>query len=208
MPFTNIITNSKFDIDLPHDYTTQPMPSNKLMILLPGKGYIAESPLMRYMGQIGYQNGYDTLHIRYAIHRIQVDDWFSRFHDIHADTQDGVLQVMSNKYDTVCVVAKSLGTVIAVQLLAQLTAQNISALMLTPIQDAMEMIGDVRALGIIGTADPAYEPDMIQTSATRSWQVYDDLNHSLEYKAEWAKSVKILPDILHHCEAFIRGDEN
>ena len=206
MPIKTIITKSKFNIDLPHDYTTQAKPTDKLMILLPGRGYIAESPLMRYIGKMGYQHGYDTLHIRYAIHRTQVDDWLMRFPDLHADTQDGILQVMPDKYETVCVVAKSLGTVIAVQVLDQLKGKNLSALMLTPIQDAMTMIGDVRALGIIGTADSIYEPEMIKTTATQTWKVYDDLNHSLEYQSDWAKSVQILPDILQHCEAFIRGD--
>lgn len=204
MPKQTIITQSKFDIDLPHDYNTQPTPSDKLMILLPGRGYIAESPLMRYVGQIGYQNGYDTLHVRYAIHRTQVDNWVMHIPDIFADTHDGVSQVMSERYTRVCVVAKSLGTVIATQLVPQLESKNLSALMLTPIQDAMMTIGDVRALGIIGTADPAYDPDVIETTATRTWRVYDNLNHSLEYNGDWAKSFAILHDILHHCEAFIR----
>jgi len=205
MPSKTVITKSTFDIDLPHDYTTQPTTSNKLMILLPGKGYVAESPLMRYIGQIGYANGFDTLHVRYAIHRIQVENWMMRFPDLHTDTQNAVEEVMSNQYDEVCVVAKSLGTVITTQLLSQLDVSKISALMLTPIQDAMTMIGDVRALGIIGTADPAYDPDIVQHTDTHTWKVYDDLNHSLEYPRDWKRSISILQDILETCEVFIQG---
>ncbi len=204
MPVKDFVTQSKFGIDLPHMFTTQSSPSNKLMILLPGKGYIAESPLMRYIGQMGYQNGYDTLHVRYAIHRTQLDDWLPRFADLHADTQEAVSHAVSEQYTSVCVVAKSLGTVIAVQLLQHLSVNNLSTIMLTPIQSAMTMIGDTRALSIIGTADPAYEADMIKPTDKHTWQVYDDLNHSLEYRGSWAESVKILPNILEHCEAFIQ----
>jgi len=205
MPFETIRIQSKFDIELPHDYLTQRAPSDKLMIILPGKGYIAESPLMRYIGQIGYQNGYDTLHIRYAIHRIAVENWLMRIPDLHADTQSAVEQVMSEQYKTICVVGKSLGSVIAVQLLAQLQVNNLSTILLTPIQDAMTMVGDIPALGIIGTADSVYEPDMIKQTDTRTWKVYDDLNHSLEYKGDWARSVEILRDVLAQCEQFIQS---
>lgn len=208
MPQQTITTTSAFGIELPHDYTTHDNPSDKLMILLPGRGYTAESPLMRYVGQMGYAHGYDTLHIRYGIHRTQVENWFMRIPDMNTDTVTAVADVLSEQYKRVCIVAKSLGTIITPQLLPKLNRVTVSALMLTPVQDAMSMIGDTRALGIIGTADPAYDPDAIKSTATATWQVYDGLNHSLEYSGDWAKSIAILPDILNHCEAFIQGVEN
>lgn len=197
-----ITITSKFGIELDHDYVKQAS-STKLMILLPGKGYTIDSPLMRYVGQIGQGQGYDVLHIRYGIHMTPVENWLTRIPDIHADTQNVVSQVMSSQYQSVCVVGKSLGTLITTQLMPTLDSSKRSALMLTPIQNAMSMLGDIPALGIIGTADPAYNPDIIQSTATQSWKVYDDLNHSLEIAGDWQRSIQVLPDILHTCDTFI-----
>ncbi len=200
--YQTITITSQFGIELEHNYIQQAS-STKLIILLPGKGYTIDSPLMRYVGQIGQGQGYDVLYIRYGIHMTPVENWMSRIPDIHADTQAVVSQIMSSQYQKVCVVGKSLGTLIATQLMSILDSPKRSALMLTPIQNAMSMLGDIPALGIIGTADPAYDPDIIQSTATQSWKVYENLNHSLEVSGDWKRSIQILPDILQHCETFL-----
>lgn len=193
---------SKFGIQLDHNFITKKS-SDKLMILLPGRGYTIAAPLMRYIGQIGRSHGYDVLYVSYAIHMTHVDNWLTRVADIFADTQAVVNQVDLSVYESVCVVGKSLGTMVACQLLSQVELPNPSMLMLTPIQNAMSLISEVRALAIIGTNDPAYNPDHVNNTSFHEWKVYDNLNHSLEIKGEWEQSLGVLIDILKDCEQFI-----
>lgn len=201
---TNIPIESAFGLTLHHDYYASDVRSDKLMILLPGRGYTIDSPLFHYIRPIGIQYGYDILSIRYAIHVTKVENWITRIADIHSDTQKAIEQVLEHNYQTVCVVGKSLGTPIAATIANQLDAPNKSVLMLTPIQSAMSLLTDIRALAIIGTSDPAYDPDMIVETDTQSWLVLDDLNHSLEYKNDRDKSLDILKQILSTCESFIK----
>lgn len=204
---TQIKSQSAFGITLYHNLIVQEPASDKLMILLPGRGYTVESPLFHYLTQIGLQEKFDVLAIRYAIHHMQVDNWFERLHDIQADCDDAVEQALHRGYEQVCIVGKSLGTPIAGMLANIIDIDRKSVLMLTPIQDAMKLITDIPALAIIGTADPAYNPDMVTQSATESWQVYEGLNHGLEYAGDWQKSLTILPEILSLCAKFIHGND-
>jgi len=201
---TNIPIESAFGVTLHQEYYASDPRSDKLMILLPGKGYTIHSPLFHYIKPMGIQNGFDVLSINYAIHVTQVDNWITRISDIQADTQKAVDHVLQHDYQTVCVVGKSLGTPIAATIANQLDAPNTSVLMLTPIQAAMSMLNHIRTLGIIGTSDPAYDPELIVETDTQSWLVFDDLNHSLEYKNDRNKSLDVLKQILSSCESFIK----
>ena len=131
----NISVDSKFGIRLQHNFITQ-QSADKLMILLPGRGYTVSAPLLRYIGQIGRRHSYDVLHVNYGIHMTHVDNWMTRIADIYEDTQAAVSQVDLGMYRSVCVVGKSLGTIVACQLLSQLDLPKASVLMLTPIQNA------------------------------------------------------------------------
>lgn len=201
---THIPIESAFGVTLYQEYYASDPRSNKLMILLPGKGYTVNSPLFHYIHPIGINYGFDVLSITYGIHVTQVENWITRIPDIHADTQKAVEHVLEHDYQNVCVVGKSLGTPIAAAIANQLNAPKKSILMLTPIQAAMSMVNNIRTLGIIGTADPAYDPNMIRESDTLSWMVLDDLNHSLEYRNDRDKSLDILKQILSTCETFIK----
>jgi len=201
---TNIPIESAFGVTLHQEYYASDPRSDKLMILLPGKGYTIHSPLFHYIKPMGIQYGFDVLSINYAIHITQVDNWITRIPDIQADTQKAVDHVLQHDYQTVCVVGKSLGTPIAATIANQLDAPNKSVLMLTPIQAAMSMLNQIRTLGIIGTSDPAYDPELIVETDTQSWLVFDDLNHSLEYRNDRNKSLDVLKQILSSCESFIK----
>lgn len=200
----DIPIESAFGVTLHQEYYASDPRSDKLMILLPGKGYTIHSPLFHYIKPMGIQYGFDVLSINYAIHITPVDNWMTRISDIHADTQKTVDHALAHDYQTVCIVGKSLGTPIAAMIANQLDTPNKSVLMLTPIQAAMSMLDQIRTLGIIGTSDPAYDPDMIVETDTQSWLVLDDLNHSLEYKNNRDKSLDILKQILSTCESFIK----
>jgi hypothetical protein len=201
---THIPIESAFGVTLHQEYYASDPRSDKLMILLPGKGYTVNSPLFHYIKPIGIKYGFDVLSINYAIHLMPVDNWIMRIPDIHADTQKTLEQVLDHDYQTVCIVGKSLGTPLAASIANQLTAPNKSVLMLTPIQAAVSMVNNVRTLGIIGTADPAYDANMILETDTQSWMVLEGLNHSLEYRNDRDKSLDILKEILSTCETFIK----
>lgn len=201
----DIVVESAFGMTLHHDLLAQADGHDKLMILLPGKGYTVDSPLFHYLRKVAVKNGWDVLSVTYAIHVGKFDDWLSRISDLGLDSMQSVNQAMERGYRKVCIVGKSLGTPIAGMIANALDVPEKAVLMLTPIQDAMTLIPDIRALGIIGTADPAYEPDMVKETATESWLVSDGLNHSLEYSGDWRKSLDILPEILEACEKFLQS---
>lgn len=175
----------------------------RLMVLLPGRSYTIDAPLMYYSKILGWQLGYDTLLVNYGFHINHSDFELSDIPNIHRETDNILSQVLNtHEYDEVVFVGKSLGTPIAA-MLANKTPNTSKIVLLTPIQRSQDIIDNIPTLAIIGTDDRVYDADMIVDTDTLTWVVYDYLNHGLQKTDDLAASLAILPDIMQHCEAFL-----
>jgi hypothetical protein len=122
------------------------------------------------------------------------------------DVTQAVDQVLARGYSRLCVVGKSLGTPLAAQVAKASDIDHTSLILLTPIGGAMQSIGTMNTLVIIGTADPLYSPEVVGAFDGMDhihWRVFDDLNHSLAVENDWQASLTVLHPIMETCERFL-----
>ncbi len=200
-----ISVESAFGITIQNKLVVHDAPSNKLMVLLPGRGYTINAPLTYYLSKIGFQLGYDVLMVNYGFHLTQDKISLDQIPYAHADGVQAVEQVLARGYSEVCLAGKSMGTPIVGTLTQSLSVDKLSAILLTPVQSAEAMVKDTPTVAIIGTRDPYYAPDKIENTETLSWKVYDGLDHSLGYPDNWRDSVTVLRSVLDDCEHFLKA---
>ncbi|HEX2906811.1 MAG TPA: alpha/beta family hydrolase [Phototrophicaceae bacterium] len=201
-----IPVESRLGVTVPNHLLAHEPPSADLLILLPGRGYTCNHPVLYYLRHAGIERGYDVLSIEYAFQvasrDLDADSLTALAEDVLVATQ----AVLARGYQRVCIAGKSLGTPLAGELARTITSGAVSLLLLTPIGGALQGLGDCPTLAIIGTADPLYTPELVSAyddHPTITWQVYDGLNHSLEMPGDWRASLAVLPEIITGCETFM-----
>jgi len=202
---TTIETQSPFGVTARHPFTAHEPASDKLVILLPGRGYTNEGPIMFHTRQMALENGYDVLAVQYGFQAANGDLRPEQFPFLPQDVDLAVGSVLKRGYREICVVGKSLGTPLAVELAKNITAEKISLILLTPIGGALYGLNGLRTLAVIGTADPIYTPEMVKTPDIQ-WKVFDGFNHGLILEGNWRVSVHALHDMIQACEQFMRGE--
>lgn len=200
---SSIETESKFGTTAHHLLSTQEGGSDKLLIILPGRGYTTEHPLLYYLRSAALQLGYDVLSVQYGFQAAQIDVTIENMPYIQDDVQQAVKSVLARGYRKICIAGKSLGTPLAAELARSITDAQVSLLLLTPIGAAAQGLGAIPALAVIGTADAAYSADMIKDDDYLTWRVFEGLNHSLELRGDWRASLAVLPEIIGACAAFL-----
>lgn len=185
-------------------------PSDKLLVILPGRGYTIDSPILHYLRKMGLENGYDVLNViysfQYAKDRVKLRDL--KIDDLQNECQQAIDQALAHKpYQHLCIAGKSLGSPFASNIINTMDVPEKRLISLTPIGDAVQNAGEtIPTLFVIGTADMAFIAGQAEadTRPNVTWKVYDDLNHSLEYDDSWSRSADVLQDIIRECEAFLK----
>lgn len=174
-----------------------------LMVLLPGRGYTIDAPLLFYHKLLAWQLGYDTLLIEYGFHIAQADFQLGDIPKIHSETQQFVEQALaSHDYENIIFVGKSLGTPIAA-MLANAYDKTSKVILLTPIQRSQDIVQQAQTLAVIGTADRIYHAEMIVDTDIVTWAVYDGLDHALHKSNNLMHSLEQVQYIMARCEAFL-----
>ena len=179
--------------------------STRLMVMLPGRGYSCDHPVLYYVRRMAIQLGFDVLSIEYGFQAAHLEVEVQNTAYLQDEVQQAVRQVTQPGYKQMCVVGKSLGTPLAAELAKSIKAGDVSLLMLTPIGGALQDLGSIRTLAVIGTADPLYSPEIAVSDANIEWQAFDGLNHSLEVKGDWKASIAALDRVISVCEAFLKS---
>jgi len=204
-----IEVESPFGVTIRNPFFTHEPVADKLMILLPGRGYTNDHPVMHYVAKLGMQHGYDVLGVQYGFQVSGADLTPDKLPLVQQDVWSTVKQALQRPYQRVVIVGKSMGTPLAVEVAKTLPPEKVSLILLTPIGDAMQDVGNLPTLTVIGTSDAAYsaaEVKAFEGSATVTWRVFSGLGHSLELTDDWQGSLKALGEIIAACEAFLRED--
>lgn len=173
---------------------------SKLMILLPGRGYKIDAPLLFYSKMMGWHHGYDTLLMQYGFHIADSD--MTNMGHIYSETKALIQQALDRDYSEIVIIGKSMGTPIAGQIANEIENVN-KLILLTPIGGSHKLAPTIQTLAIIGTADRYYNADDVEYTDTLEWRVYDDLNHGLMKLNDLAASTQALHDIMQVCETFL-----
>ncbi len=207
MKFSTIKVNSHFGITVNNLLITQDTPSDKLLIILPGRGYTCDHPVLYYLRHAGVQLGYDVLSVQYGFQAGNIELTDENVGFLQDDVRQAVEGTLVGGYKRVCVAGKSLGTPLAAETARTLHNDQVSLLQLTPVHGAADNLGSIPTLVVIGTADPLYRPEDVvtfQNHPTIHWEVMPDIDHSLEVRGDWVASLKILPEIIRLCEGFLQ----
>lgn len=204
-----IDVSSAYGFTLRHTLYWREPAADRLLLLLPGRGYTVEGPTLYHLLYLGLENGWDVLPMPYGFQVRGNDFSFDQMpllqHDVAASAN---LALSRGGYREVCVVGKSLGTPLAVELAHQVNVAEKSVILLTPVAGTMSAVGDLRTLAVIGTGDPLYSADVVRLTDSApniAWRIFDDLDHGLVDKNNWRVSLRALHDILEACETFLRG---
>lgn len=205
---TTISHESPFGLTVHNQFFHHQQGSDRLVIVLPGRGYTVEHPVLFHLRYMALENGCDVLPVQYgyqaAGRELKSEEWGYLPQDIALATAP----VLARGYQHVCIAGKSLGTPLAIELAKTISAE-VSLILLTPIGaaiQAMTGLQHVRSLAIIGTNDSLYSPEIVaQTSAHVQWKVLEGLDHGLFIEDNWRVSIDALNSIMAVCEQFLRS---
>lgn len=118
---------------------------------------------------------------------------------------DDLEENLESNYDTILFVSKSIGTILAGIIAANLP-KNIKHIYLTPVNETLEfMKGDIVVFS--GKEDPMINTkDLVAECKNKEIELYlyDDCNHSME-TGDVNRDIKILADITEKCQEFIKN---
>lgn len=180
--------------------------SDKLLIILPGRGYTTEHPALYHLRAAALQLGYDVLSIEYGFQAARTEFEATQGSYLMDDVMGAVKQVNLSSYRRKAVAGKSLGTPLAAELARSLAEVEVRLLLLTPIGGAVQGLGDIHTLVIVGTADALYSAEEVagfEHHPTIRWSVFEGLNHGLEVPDDWHGSLSVLPEIIGVCASFL-----
>lgn len=207
LEFASIDVTTTEGIPLRHklSYHNNPI-SNRLLVLLPGRYYYVTSPALYYLGKAGLSAGYDLLPITFGFQTAPGRE--DSVGDLLGEARAAVTRALERGYGHICIAGKSLGSPVAAALAQELAVKQVSLILLTPVAGAVNFVGDVPTLAVIGTADPLYEAQAIadETRPNVTWRVFDGLDHGLEKDGDWRASIAALAGITAACDDFLRAE--
>jgi len=207
------------DMVVPNTFFRQDQPTSHLAIIYPGIGYTAQMPVLYYPSRVLLARGADVLRAEYAYNRpefrilskVEQDQWF------HADVMAAYHVALAQRnYRQLTLVGKSLGTLALGHLLsASAHLSPIRCLWLTPLLRNDQLREQIRrtqhrALFVIGTADPHYDPAYLADvqSATKGRSVtIEGADHSLEIGDDIIQSLHAQARIIEAVEQFLKDAE-
>lgn len=201
-----IIFQSAFGAATHNRLTRHEIGSDKLLIILPGRGYTIDFPALYHLRLAALQLGYDVLTVEYGFQAAHIEMEATQGSWLMDDVMGVVNQVNLSGYRRIAIAGKSLGTPLAAELARSLTDVEVRLLLLTPIGGAVQGLGAIPTLAVIGTADALYSAEEVagfEHHPTIKWRVFEGLNHGLETPNNWRGSLAVLPEIIGVCANFL-----
>ena len=204
------------DEPVPHTFFKQDATTDHLTIILPGRGYTAQMPLLFYPITLLLDQGADVLRADYAYDRLPTFGTLSfdqqlrwLWSDVSAACRAGLSQ---RAYQQVTVIGKSLGTLAMGHLLTTETLPpRVNAVWLTPLvrfEPLREQIKQFqgRSLFVIGTADSHYDPtilaDLHQTTGGEV-VVVEGADHGFNVKGDVLRSIRVVEQAVRAIQTFL-----
>jgi hypothetical protein len=189
--------------------------ASHLAVLLPGRGYTVDMPLLFYPRFYLMEQGAEVLLVEYNYAR---EDYANLPPEaqrlwLNTDVEAVVDEALAGReYERITLIGKSLGTYAMAHLLAtDIRLRDAACLWLTPIiHDAAVfqwMARPHRALFAIGARDPLYDEALMQEAAQKSGGVsvvVDDADHGLNIERDMVASVRALETVMQVMQEFLR----
>lgn len=201
---------------VPHTFFKQDVATDHLAVILPGRGYTAQMPLLFYPVNVLLNRGADVLRVDYAYDRqpafaaLSFDQqlpWL--WADVSAAYNAGLSQ---RAYQQITIVGKSLGTLAMGHLLTTATLPpRVNAIWLTPLvrfDPLCQQIKQIQAksLFVIGTADPQYDPAILaelQQATGGEVVAVEGADHGFDIKGDVIQSIRAVEQAVRAIETFL-----
>jgi hypothetical protein len=204
---TTIEVNSRWGKPAMFPYLRHSEGAHKLAVLFPGQNYTLDAPLMWYAARAVFEAGCDVLGVEYGF---QVNRTPIQSEDIPlvvTEISDTIgRMVQDSQYPQVVFIAKSLGTVIASQVLEVLNLSVRNHIFLTPLRRTIPFIQKVEnMLVVVGDQDNLFgssEIEQISKFPSVQLHVVTGANHGLEIDGDCKQSLIILQQVVNKCATF------
>lgn len=195
---------------VPNLFFQQDEPAEQAALVLPGRGYSCQGPVLSYPRLELLARGMDVLCVEYTQHT-----GFSSLADQEllrcsiADAEAAYRALMSQRaYQRIALVGKSLGTMVMARLLTTLSlSEPVLTAWLTPVLNFERVRTQMKEIPgptfiAIGTADPYYNPAQvadIQAAINDRGKVLviEQANHSLEIGTDALRSLQAMEEMIH-----------
>src|SRR5512145_879276 len=121
-----IPVESRLGVTVPNQLLAHDPPSANLLVLLPGRGYTCNHPVLHYLRRAGIERGYDVLSIEYAFQVANRDLDADSLSSLPEDVMTAAQTVLPRGYQRVWIAGKSLGTPLAGELARTITSAQVS----------------------------------------------------------------------------------
>jgi len=201
---------------LPNTFFKQESDTDHLALILPGRDYTAQMPLLFYPILTLLNRGADVL--RLDVHYLKRDEFQALdmneqfrhlFDEVVAAYQIGLAQ---RNYQRVTLVGKSLGTLAMGHLLTTETLPPVvNAIWLTPLVRFDFLREQIKAfaghsLFAIGTADPHYDAEClmeVQQATNGEVVTIEGADHGMNIAGDMSGSIRALDKIVQAIDAFL-----
>lgn len=170
--------------------------TNTLKVIFPGVRYSIDRSCLYYLDR--YIDG-DSIYIEYDDKRYE-NKSYNFIDEINKDFEIAK-QVLSNinfsKYGEIILIGKSIGTVVACLIRNYYMLDKARFICLTPINETLQYIRQTDFI-ITSKADKYINLETIEKERFKYpfLTIYSDLPHSLEYKNDFHKTLKVLENII------------
>lgn len=193
----------------------QEAPTKQLAIILPGKGYTAQAPLLYFSTSLLFNKNFDVLHVKY---NYETEDFSQSSNGEQTawieDDMDAILNDIFTKYpyDKFIMIGKSIGTLAMSYLMQKEVFKSALAVWLTPLltRDSVFLAmqqGEQRSLAAIGDRDPFYQEgrfkEIVKKNPHLQFHLIPDANHSLDHNDPF-RSIDTLKTVIKEIEQFTK----
>lgn len=183
-----------------------------LLVVLPGLHYGPDGPVLYHLAKRMQGSGWDTLSLMYGFQAAMAFPWTDHAAETLSECA-GVFSEMSGRraYPQLGVAAKSLGTILLVQLCSQgVVPENARVAHLTPpignpVFDSAFGETSQPAYIAIGTRDSFYDPEALKQAAERPTtyvRVLEDADHGLDVVEDLSATLRVVGQVVEDVTAF------
>lgn len=201
-------TSSQHGAAVQELYRQNPARQRGLAVLLPGQAYSCQRPLLHFARLASLQAGLDVLCLEFGFQAARRPGPQGDLVGVFDEAREAISRAiaMTGPVPALTLVAKSLGTLVAGEVLRGGDLPRARAMLLTPVDRAVFVLEEFSATAVIGTADRFYEREAVQRSMAarpHAWHVLDGLDHGLERPGDVAGSLAGLAEATRILGAFL-----
>lgn len=202
-----IKVKSSFGHEIENLYFTHSLKANSIVILFPGSDYSCDKPILHYARKATLLSGCDVLSLEYGYFKGNNEPYEDFMERIIKESYEAVQLCLSNSYENIYFISKSLGTIVAGEISDLIGYKKINNLFLTPTKETIKYIMKSDCSIVVGTNDKFFSKQEIEAVANPfvNMHIIDGAVHSLEVD-DYIKSIQILSDVTKICANFVKHD--